>query len=417
MPIQTQIKVQTKTGIAWIDEYTRWAMQRSPLTPEHFHQNIALALVSGCIARRVHIQLPHDKVRPNLYTLIIATTGVYAKTTALKAARELAHEVMPDRLFSSVSTPEAMIGELSGVKPVNFDSLSPAVQQAWKDSQVWGARRLFVLDEAGRFFNGLERDYNATLDTIMMELYDANDHALVRQTQRHGILQIENPGLSCLFATTPGNIRQLLLADAAWQSGFWARWNFVAAHQLTAWNDSQYHPAPTSLIRSLSEFSNDLGVSEQAASIQVGVVKEINQFTKNVRDLIQNEPDEDRHGMLVRLPSKRIKAALCFATLENPKRPEVKASHWQASEFFSLGWERDAQLAVELSKHTRQSSVEEKVYSVLIAYMNSGISAREIQQLTHLDARETKDVLNSFLKNGTIRPEKAGKKILWVVNQ
>ena len=408
------IQTQTQTRL-WIDEYTEWACKRSPLTPEHFHKNIALTLTAGAIARRVHVQLPHAKIYPNLYTLIIAPTSVYAKTRALEVAKELARRTMSDRILTAISTPEAMISELAGIEPRNFSDLSEAVRTIWKAGAKWGARRLFMIDEAGKFFNSLSRDYNASLDALIMELYDSPDEPIERETQRQGWIRVEKPCLSCLFATTPANIRSLLSGYDSWGSGFWNRWNFVTATEPTVWKNAEHVKIPNQIYSPFQEMSNLLGDRDFSASISPKVVNAHSQFSRNIRDEIIKTEDERTHAILSQLATKRIKAALCFATLENPKRPELRLCHWESTEELAQGWHRDAILAVEMSQRTEKVKKEQKV--LMLISSNGGLTARQIQQYTHADSEETMKLLISLKRSGAIKEEPKGKATIWLSNE
>lgn len=416
MAVQTstsKVTLTVKTG-TWIDEYADWASKRSPLTPYHFHQNIALTLLAGAIARRVYVQLPHEKIYPNLYTLIIAKTSVYAKSTAFKIAGELAGEIMPDRLLTSISTPEAMINELAGVQPVNLNALSQDKQELWRARKEWGARRLFVLDEAGRFFNSLARDYNTGLDAIMMELYDSSDKPIERSTTKNGLIIVESPCLSCLFATTPGNIKRALNESGTWESGFWIRWNFVTATQPEAWKEAKYNTTPRAVLEPLENMSAQLSKRHKSASIGSGVSKAYNEYSQQTREAIINQSEEKLHGVLSRLPTKRMKAALCLATLENPKAPQITLDHWNITSYFASGWERDAIETLKASAKSEKASLEDRVLAYISDWQSTGITARELQQRTGKSAETILSILTTFYKSKMIEAGKRGKATVWV---
>lgn len=409
----SKVNLTVRTG-TWIDAYADWASKRSPLTPYHFHQNIALTLIAGAIARRSYIQLPHEKVYPNLYTLIIAKTSVYAKTTAFKIANEVSSAIMPDRLLTSISTPEAMIGELAGVQPVNLNALSQDKQDLWRQRKEWGARRLFVLDEAGRFFNSLARDYNSGLDAIMMELYDSSDKSIERNTTKNGMTIVDTPCLSCLFATTPGNIKRALNESGTWESGFWIRWNFVTATQPEAWKESTYIAIPQNVLEPLETMSLALAKRCKSASLGKGVNKAFNVYSEDVRNMIIKEEEEKLHGVLSRLPTKRIKAALCLATLENPKAPQVTLDHWNITSYFATGWERDAIETLKASAKSEKASLEDRVLAYISDWQSTGITARELQQRTGKSAETILSILTTFYKSKMAEPSKRGRATVWI---
>lgn len=413
----TDSKIDTRLD-TWIDEYVSWASKRSPLTPSHFHQNIALTIACANIARRVHVQLPHEKLYPNLYTLIVAVTTVHAKTTAFNLARDLIHAAMPDKMLTSVSTPEAFANELAGNVPSNLGELPEETREAWKASAKWGARRLFILDEAGRFFNALQRDYNATLDTILMELYDSPDDPISRQTNKQGLIHIVNPSLSCLFATTPGNIRHILSNRDSWSDGFWNRWNFVTADQPLVWGPTEFIPLPKDLAEMLRHISDELGTRDYSATLGATVNREFMEYSRAMRDLVINESDDRLHGVYGRLPTKRMKAALCLAVMQNSKHPEIKLSHWRATAELAAGWNRDALLAIQLSQRTDQSDLESRVWSLILEHNESGgLTGRRIQQITNKTAHEIYPILEKWVRMKSVRCKEEGKSNVYLANE
>lgn len=403
--------VDTQT---WIDEYTEWACKCSPLTPPHFHQNIALTIACANIARRVHLQLKHEKLYPNIYTLIVAITTVHAKTTAFNLARKVIQSSMSDKVISSISTPEAFTDQLAGVEPANFHKLSSETQERWQAGAEWGARRLFMLDEAGRFFNSMKRDYNTTLDSMLMQLYDSLDEPILRETRKDGITEILNPSLSCLFATTPSNIKSLLGSSDSWSDGFWARWNFVTIDQPMVWKVTDDDiDMPSSITNKLQQVSDQLSGRDCSCAISKAVLERYYDYAKEMREIIIREPDEKLHGIYGRMATKRMKTAICFAVMDNPKRPEIKVAHWNMTEGFILGWQRDAILAIAASKKSDKMDLETRAWGLIVEYSTKGgITARRIQQLCDRTAAEISPVISGWLKTNSIKGQKSGK--TWV---
>lgn len=405
----------TKT---WIDQYADWAVRRSPLTPRHFHENIALALIAGATAGRCYVQLPHEKVSPNIYILVIAMTSVFAKTTAFNIAREVIRLAMPEKVLIGALTPEAMISELAGKKPSNFKDLDDQAKNEWKAKSQWGARRLFIADEAGRFFNSLKRDYNIGLDALMMELYDASDESISRSTMRDGLVTIKHPALSCLFGTTPMNVHALLSSLDAWASGFWIRWNFVTETNPTEWHEGELIPPPMLMVKALSQVSNGWLSSHNdkpySVAIDPRVTKCYHEASRQVRDMILSSDDERMHGALSRLPTKHFKAALLSAIIEcGGEKPHLELKHWEQVQPLAQRWQQDAEVAVKAGQRTERLSVEEKIFSLIESHMTEGITTRGLQQRTGRSAQEILSIIDTFEKLGTIRKQVTDKKMLW----
>lgn len=402
----------------WIDLYAHWSQKRSPLTPLHFHKNIALSLAAGAIAGRVYIQLPHAKIYPNLYTLIVAKTSVFAKTTAFDIAREATRDTMAEKVMDEIATPEAFLSLLAGSKPTNFKHMSDEQKKYWEERTAWGARRLFMLDEAGRLFNVLRRDYNSDLADVIMKLYDAGGAAIERTTRKMGYESVGEYALSCLFATTPAGIRWVLSTSDAWNSGFWIRWNFVAERTLTPWKDGEFIDPPKSVLEplrrlsktSLSKYNN----KAFSMSAEDKVFKVFNEASRLVREQIDQSEDERMDGMLSRLPIKHFKAAMILSLLEaDGQTPRLQLKHWEAALPFAEGWRRDALIVLELATHSERMTLEDRVLQYIFG-TPQGAEARNMYRALNISAEQLQSVLDVFKKNGVVTPiQGPGHILLW----
>jgi hypothetical protein len=104
--------------------------------------------------------------------------------------------------------------------------------------------------------------------------------------------------------------------------------------------------------------------------------------------------------------------------IENPKRPEIKMSHWNMTEEFALGWQRDAGLAIEASRHSDKSDLETKAWGLIIQHApKGGITARRIQQLCNRTADEIAPVLDKWIRLGSVDQKIAGKTWVYLPNE
>ena len=406
----------------WIEQYTEWASKKSPLTPRHFHQNIALTLAAGSIAARCYVQLPYGRIFPNIYTLIVGRTSIFAKTTALNLARQICQQVMPEKVFSHTSTPEALFTDLSGQMPTNFSELSEDDRKALKLSGKWGGRRLFILDEAGMFFNSLQKDYQQGTPDMFMKLYDAGNEPLKHNARGAGMQIISNYALSVLFATTPYAIRILLSKSDFWMSGFWNRWNFVGAHDMTEWMEGSDAPLPPEIPNTLKSISS--GWLDQyfdkpySVPIDIKVVKEHTEAQKNLRAQSHENENEKFDGLMSHLSTKHLKTALIYAILEaKGTKPHLQMKHWEMARPLVSGWYNDAQTVLDSLKYSERHTDEEKIVKYIKASNPLGISSRRIQQSTGKSAQELKSILLPLEDLGFIARKKEGRTELWIMGK
>lgn len=388
----------------WIDDYIEWACRRSPLTPCHFHEGIAYTLVACAVAGRVFVQTAQEKVYPNLYTLIIGKTSVFAKTVAMNLALDLAERAhVCDRIINSVFTPEAVVNELGGIKPSNWGQLPPDTQKHWTDGQAWAARRTFVIDEAGRFFNSLERDYNATLADLWMSLYDCKE-TIERTSIKHGYIVIQNPVPSCLFATTPSSIRRTLRNPDMWTQGFWTRWNFHVGDAYTPFVKAKYEDAPISLVRQLIELDKNLGTLKKPyqAVTDNAVRNAYEEMLEKNRSQIFAGDNEYLESFLARLHTKRLKASLLLATLESCGiQPHVTMRHWDATQVYAERMQADVEKLSEIVRQTEVGTLQDKILAV-IQSQNGSATSRDLQQRLKIHAGALKEAIDPLVRLGQI---------------
>lgn len=395
----------------WIDAYVSWATKRSPLTPTHFHEAIAYTLAACAIAGRICVRTPQGRIYPNLYTLLLGKTSVYAKTVAMDLSQELAGKAMiDDRVINSVFTPESIIGELAGEKPTNLAKLSDTQQQHWRDSARWGACRMFRLDEAGVFFNALRRDYNAGLQDLWMKFYDCPP-LVERTTFVHGLHVIEQPVLSCLFATTPASIAPMIRDQAMWLQGFWPRWNFCVGAGYTDFVHSVYESPAEDLRKPLFELGqNRFGDTKACDPWLVPVEDSVMEDYENVLEANRKRTFEGAEGYmeaaLSRLHTKRMKLALILAAFD--EEPKVTASHWAATARSVRQIELDMVEALQQCRKTEKAQQEEAVLRFLRS-RGGRATFRDIQRHMHQSQIELKPLYEGLVLAGICELQTEGR--------
>lgn len=399
----------------WIESYVSWATKRSPLTPAHFHEAIAYTLAACAIAGRICVRTPQGRIYPNLYTLLLGKTSVYAKTVAMDLGQELAAlSMIDDRVINSVFTPESIIGELAGEKPTNLTKLSEWQQQHWKDSSRWGACRMFRLDEAGVFFNALRRDYNAGLQDLWMKFYDCPP-VVERTTFSHGLHVIEQPVLSCLFATTPASIAPMIRDQALWLQGFWPRWNFCVGAGFTDFVHSIQEEPTEALYKGLLNLGNNrfgrwtadkpliVPVDDQVM-LDYGTVLEGN------RKRTFEGADGYMEAALSRLHTKRMKLALILAAFDD--EPKVTMEQWAATAKPVKQIELDMVEALVQCRKTEKAQQEDAVLRFIRA-RGGKATLRDIQRHMHQAQIELKPLFDGLIGSGSCEIQKDGR-VSWL---
>jgi len=162
-PVARLDQAQGEAVATWVDDYVTYADRISPMTPRLFHQGAALWLVSVAAARRVVLHMPHGDIYPNLCQLWLAPTTLFAKSTGLNVARQMAWQVIPHLLSSQETTPEALLQDMAGLEPANLAARSEADKELWTKGRNFAGQRGWLLDELSGLLASAGRDYNAGL--------------------------------------------------------------------------------------------------------------------------------------------------------------------------------------------------------------------------------------------------------------
>jgi hypothetical protein len=166
--------------------------------------------VSALIERKAWITTVKGKLYPNQYIILVGPAGI-GKSICTNAAFDLINESRsPQQILHMAPT--------SVTKASLIDSLNGAERFILKNGGADRFNSLIIIpNELGVFLPVWEGDFMNT----MTDLWDNKRYAETRRTKNISI-EIPNPQLNMLSATTPGYLNTLL-PEGAWESGFMSR--------------------------------------------------------------------------------------------------------------------------------------------------------------------------------------------------
>lgn len=270
--LTTQQEREALDAGRWLDDYTAFAAQASPLTPRSFHFAAGLDIGSKAIARRLHIAVSTNTnfIYPNLYMLYIGESTRDRKSTAQNVERglldkaELNHLLLPSR-----SSAEAFMLELSAHVPPTFESWSPEIRASWLKSRSLAAQRGLLLSEAAHLLDSFSRDYSSGLLPLLLDLYDCPDPYEPKNTIGRGLEYISQPYVTIYGSTTHAAMAPHLGNAAHWGNGLFARFAIVGTDHSAIW---QFWPQPLdypdSLVRGLRFLAYELLPMPEAQFIE-----------------------------------------------------------------------------------------------------------------------------------------------------
>ena len=185
----------------WLHDYVRFAQTLTD-APTIFHLFSGLTTLGAALSRRAYCPgFGGRPVYPNLWTVLVAPSSAYRKSTAVNIARDLLSE--------------------SGTKVYPDDFSKELLVDILQDSP----RGCFVWGEFGNTLAQFDRDYMAGIKDLLADLYDCPN--TYERRLRDKTLLVEDPCVSLLGATNTDwmldkkNIRNDL------RGGFLARILFV----------------------------------------------------------------------------------------------------------------------------------------------------------------------------------------------
>lgn len=385
-------RLASETG-GWIEDYVRYASSKSPMTPRPFHVSAGLMLPSVAVARRLVVNLSFGSFYPNLWVLWLASTTIWAKTTALGVFRSVARDAIPHLLLPDEATPEALLADMAGQQPHNLDDMTASARSTWEKGRNFAAQRGLVLDEASGLLAGAGKDYAAGLLESYLKFFDGTGHT--RSTRNSGWTVVRDPYLSLLAASTPSAMASYLQSDRLWSMGWWPRCALLTPEtDRPAWQVARNVEQPANLVEGLAKLNAMLPQASwpdppQAQSVVLGsgVHAAIERYAKAVRyDLLDEALDRRLHGTYGRLPAQLIKVATLVAAMDLAsgvvRMPNVTielphvawamnvVEDWRASAHRVL-------VRVDESEHDR---LRRQVVAVVERHLPDGASMRDLKK-------------------------------------
>jgi hypothetical protein len=187
--------------------------------PELFAVWASLSGVSAALGRRIWLDMGTYMIFPNLYVVLVASSGRFRKSTTVDLLMDVVEPVVPPINFIAQSlTPEALIG-------------------AMDKGKTGGVCEGFIkADELSTFLN--RKSYDMGIAPLLIQFFDCKSK-YVYETKARGKETLLNICLGMLAGTTIEWIRNAIPTDAV-GGGLTSRMIFVHAEQPPkpqAWTD------------------------------------------------------------------------------------------------------------------------------------------------------------------------------------
>lgn len=340
--------------------------------PNQFHAGVSLTIFGASLLRRVGIQLGRKVLRTNFFTLLIAPSSTFRKTTCLDAGGDILYRYLPGCTLPREFSTESLVLHLAKQKSYG----------------------LLYYSEIAELLNQFERGYAQGVLALLTDFFDCPAR-YERETVTNGLQNINDVFISILAASTVDWVNKHISEEHV-LGGFWPRFLFFPARRRTK-PFLAYPPPPDlarrdALVATLRTFENVSGVgalSPEASAVYVPWSERLNATLENHR----LGAGFGKH--LSRMQVALLKIALLFELSESQQlvvgeealRRAVALVDWLIAELTYL---HEHEIA-----HNANEAQEQKLFR-LVSDQPDGVTERDAMRFMRLSAKAFRGILESL---------------------
>lgn len=351
--------------------------------PLEFHLGGALTSLSTCCgAKIVYPGYGGRRQWANLYTLLIAPSGLYRKSTSVGIAEDIVAAVDPDLILS---------GEQSREKFLALLKTNPNV--------------MYPISEFAAVLSMWNRDYSQGFREIVVDLFDCRQE-YNRQTLKDGKITIIQPSLNILAASTLDWLKEKL-TEGDLRGGLMGRFIIIPGCNKT--DDPGLHPGYDKDARNeLIAYLKRIRTIEQSWVDVSRILTEYNDWVRKAEKDLAKDFNPELLGFQSRLASHVLKLAVLLCISDQPEPVKKYVINNETLEKATiLGKWLIEQASTLASTGFIKSKVETSVQKLLgLASRNGGIQRREAIQLMHTSSREFEMIVQTAVERGELRVQK-----------
>lgn len=381
---------------SWLRTYLE--LHEGSEVPDMFTVWCGLTVISAAVGRKVWMDMEFFKIFPNLYTVLIASSGRCRKSTAIRMGEKVLHEAsrvqgVSLNIISQKITPEGLV-------------------EALQDEEAGDpGTGIIIASELSTFLN--RRSYEMGMGTILVDLFDCSDIPFEYRTKARGVETIDQPCIILLGASTTDWLRDAVPIEAV-GGGLTSRIIFV------------FQKEPKNLVPFPSKGKNFLR-KEKVLIQRLGQIFQVSgkmRMTEDAKDLYKREyirffsestlfNDKYLSGYASRRMVHLIKLGMLISLSEGTDLV-VDGRHLDASTGFLEESEKTLREVMNLVTSTRVGSLLEWVYGKISSRSPCPRTVL-LQNTSHqINARELSDIVDTLVKSNRVQVETDGRKVTYV---
>lgn len=361
----------------YLASYIEYASELTD-APLAFHLGGALTSLSTCCGSRVIYPGYGGRNNwPNLYTLLIAPSGLYRKSTSVGIAEDIVSAVEPGLILS---------GEQSREKFLAILKETPNV--------------MYPISEFAAILDLWAREYQAGLKALVVDLFDCRQE-YSRQTLKDGKVTIQKPSLNILAASTIDWLREKL-TEGDLRGGLMGRFILIPSDEKIA--DPGLHPKINQEKRQkLIDFLKGIHNLERSWVDVSKILTEFNEWVRRAERLMTQNPNPELLGFQSRLAAHTLKMMVLLCVSESPVSAKYVITNDQFRKGTILGkWLIDQAAGLAETGFTK-SKTENSIQKLLqMAGSNSGVQRSEAIRMLHCNSREFEVIVQTAIQRGEL---------------
>jgi hypothetical protein len=363
--------------------------------PSTFALWCGLAGLSCALGRRCWVQMGNVfTIYPNMYTVLVAASGVQRKSTAVGMIERVVRQLSPTpNIIAQKITPEGLI---DAIRTTPIDVAGKALLRQTCEGFV-------IVDELDTFLN--KNSYEAGLASLLIQLYDCKESFEYR-TKGRGSEKATNTCLGILGASTIDWIRRAIPADAV-GGGLTSRMLFV-------YDDVKQPgvalPVITSEQKALGETCARQLQEVASLSGEYILLPEAAEYFTRSYDRFRDNSDMWNDGTMAGYASRRGTHMLKLGMLLSASAGNSMAitrEYMEAAELLLEGVEKHLPAVMRLITSTDEGAITQEVSLRIRRAGSQGISRAQLSRaFSHkVSANHLSDLLQTSIESHEIRME------------